>query len=242
MMSAMMPRTHGGRGEAMVLVGDAPMLVTYLAQLRAEGVTVVVEGGLDERTCSAIQKIRRPIVILGDGVSSGTKILVALRELRLTGATLLAGPERFEEFRTVAVDSHLSWADVAWVVPETYRLFNATAEGRVHFARNILTGDIEREWLARACLVCPNRTDVAARALGLSRASLDRRMSAYGMTWHSLSERLTREVCIHHAARGDSKLSAMSSELGCSSATELSRRLKRTMEKVGARRRLHDRE
>lgn len=236
--ATMKPSTSCGGGNAVALLGEAPQLATYLASLKAQEVAVVVEERLDDRSVALVRQLRRPIVILGNGIGSDTKTLVALSELRSAGAIIVIAHERFEEFQAVASNHLLPWADTAWFVPEIYRLFGVTASARIHSARTMLAAtNIGREWLARALVVCPCKANIAARTLGMSRTGLDRRMTYYGHTWHALCDQLTREVYTHLARLGNTKQQAIAEELECRTATELSRRLSR----LGISKRQHER-
>ena len=109
---------------------------------------------------------------------------------------------------------------------ETYRKFVATAERRIHFARRVPEGSEDRNWLAHVLMFCPNTIDDCAGLLGVSRASLIRRLRHLRVTCRTLCDDLVVAVCAHYARKGGSKESAVTEELGFESPSALTRFLK----------------
>ena len=219
-------KTVPDRDSAVVVVGQAPMLALYLAKLKDRGIAVEFSEQIDERLIGIVRSHRRTVVVVGAGIDTGTKHLTILGQLQHAAAVLVSADAGAERTGAVALAPVLPWDDVAWLPVETNRKFVATAEGRVHFARRALEDSANREWLAHALMFLPNTIDDCAGLLGVSRASLIRRLRHLRVTCRTLCDDLVVAVCAHYARKGGAKESAVAEELGFESPSALTRFLK----------------
>ncbi len=225
--SALKPPLTSERERTVVMLGEAPNLSSYFADLRARGLPIEFASHVDDRTVARLRLHRRAVVIVGVAMSLGTLEQTALIQLRQAGAVLVSAAPGVDHVGDIPVVPLLPWPNVAWFVVETYRRFCASADGRIVFARERLARNDGREWLAEALMVCPNAIDDSASLLGLSGPSLSRRMRRYGVTWHTLCDRLVLNVCVYQSRMSAVKASAMAEELGFLTASAMSRRLRR---------------
>ena len=220
-------QTQLDRDTAVVVLGHAPMLSPYFASLKDRGIEVEFHELIDERLIGIGRSHRRTIVVVGGGIDTGTKQQTILLQLQRRGCILVSADASVECIGGVALAPVLPWDDVAWFTVETHRRFAITAEGRVHFARRALNMETGREWFASALMLCPCTIDHGALSLGMSERGIARRMRQFGMTWHTLCDRLVLDVSAYRTREGRAKEAAAAIELGCASESALSRRLKR---------------
>lgn len=212
---------------AIVVLGDAPSLSVYLDNLRSQQVRIEFANRADDGVAAVVRRHPRTIAVLGVGYLASMQERAALLALRRAGAMLLSVEPRPELEADVTHNHLLPQTDVSWLVPEIYRVYEHTCDGRVAFARALMADTAaDRVWLAHALIACPFRATVACLALGLSPRTLARRMTKHGKSWHELCNELLLEVCRHNSSRGVQKESAVLTELGCRTTTQLSRRLR----------------
>jgi hypothetical protein len=209
----------------VILIGEAPMLAAYFAELRLRGVKVVFASQADI-TNGRVRFDRRTVLIFGLGLTLTTEHLTALLQVCGRDTNFVSVDPKIHCVGHLPVAPTFAWSNVEWFVIETYRAFNVSAEGRIHFAREVLGGD-DREWLAAALMACPNAIEVSSALLGLSRASFTRRLRRQGVTWHGLCDRLVLAVCEQCARTGKKQSYGLAQELGFGSVSALSRRLSR---------------